>query len=417
MKLTKRLTTICELIDKGAKIVDIGTDHGLIPVYLAKNDTASLIIASDSSAASLEAARKNACKHGVSDKLKLVVAEGLSGVSPGEVDTVVIAGLGGETIVGILAEAIWLSKYRGVKLILQPQTKVDIVYQWLRENGYRIREEKETVDRGRSYKVMKAVMSPSILITAGGTSERIDDVRMITNYATGRLGSVIADEFYEKASAAITYLCAENALLPKCKTAETIKIRSATDLTEKLSELLVSNKYDAVVHTMAVSDYHLSGVTDIASLSALISKEINKADLSSHADKSIYISKIIQSALRETAPSAAGKKIGSDIEGLMFIMERSPKAISLVKSLQPNTCLVGFKLLTNVSQDELLRVGIELMKKNNCDYILANDLKHVGPERHEGILISPDFTYVKLGTKQEIAAAIVTAVLEHRCKE
>ena len=185
IKLTPRLQTIAGFIEEGASVADIGTDHGYLPVHLAQHRKARRIIASDMSAGSLGAARRSAEKYGVSDKIEFVVAPGLTGISGTggtggtcrtgvtdgtgghsgtcsnggtgvndgtDVDTIVIAGVGGETIIGILEEAPWARK--GKKLILQPQTKKDELLRYLNETGIKVLETALTRDRGREYTVI-----------------------------------------------------------------------------------------------------------------------------------------------------------------------------------------------------------------------------------------------------------------------
>jgi len=140
-------------IRKGASVVDIGTDHGYLPVYLAQTGLANSIIASDISAGSLNSARRSAAKYGMSDKITFVTAPGLSGVSEKEADTVVIAGLGGETIAGILKDAPW-TKHRGVSLILQPQSKIVELCSFLRKSGYSLLDAQLSRDSNRFYVIM-----------------------------------------------------------------------------------------------------------------------------------------------------------------------------------------------------------------------------------------------------------------------
>ena len=135
-------------------MADIGTDHGYLPVFLAQSGLARRIVASDSSAGSLGAARRSAAKRGVEGDITFIVAQGLDGVADMDIDTVVIAGMGGETISGILEDAPWTKS--GVRLILQPQTKLGHLEDFLRENGYVIREMIMTHDRGRDYTVLLA---------------------------------------------------------------------------------------------------------------------------------------------------------------------------------------------------------------------------------------------------------------------
>lgn len=160
MKLPDRLRTIAGFIENGAAVADIGTDHGMLPVYLAQNRLARRIIASDISEGSLSAARRTAAKYGVADKIAFTVAPGLSGVAETDADTIVLAGMGGETIAGILKEAPWTK--RGARLILQPQTKTAELCIWLRLDGYIISDAKLARDNGRFYVV---------LLVRGGASE------------------------------------------------------------------------------------------------------------------------------------------------------------------------------------------------------------------------------------------------------
>ena len=131
-------------------MIDVGTDHGFLPVFLAQSGLAGRIIASDKSAGSLAAARRSADKHGVSERITFVTAPGLEGLDVFDADTIVIAGMGGETISGILADAPWIRK-RSVRLILQPQTKAVWLCIWLSENGFIISDSQVTRDRGRKY--------------------------------------------------------------------------------------------------------------------------------------------------------------------------------------------------------------------------------------------------------------------------
>ena len=155
LKLSDRLKTVAEFIEDGASVADIGTDHGFLPVYLAQTGLARRIIASDKSAGSLKTALRSADRYGVTDKISFVTAPGLSGVDEADVDTVVIAGVGGERIIEILAGAPWTNR-GGVRLILQPQTKIALLRSWLGENGYMIIETKQAFDKGRVYSVILA---------------------------------------------------------------------------------------------------------------------------------------------------------------------------------------------------------------------------------------------------------------------
>ena len=155
IRLSARLMAVAGFIEDGADVADIGTDHGYLPVYLAQSGLAGRIFASDISADSLRSALRSAEKYGVADKISFVVAPGLAGIGETEVDTIVISGLGGETISQILARESQ-SKIDSVRLILQPQTKTGRLCSWLSDNGYSILDAKLARDDGRLYVIILA---------------------------------------------------------------------------------------------------------------------------------------------------------------------------------------------------------------------------------------------------------------------
>ena len=155
LKLPERLSVIAGFIKKNASVIDVGTDHGFLPVYLAQNYLTCRIIATDISEGSLSAARRTASKHGVTDRIKFVQTPGLEGLQDLKINTIVIAGLGGETIAEILAGATWIIE-RKIKLILQPQSKIDELCGFLRLYGYVFNDAEIVRDNGRYYVVMVA---------------------------------------------------------------------------------------------------------------------------------------------------------------------------------------------------------------------------------------------------------------------
>lgn len=155
IKLSKRLAAIAELIPEGCGVADIGTDHGFIPVWLCKRGKNAPIFAADISPEPLRHAAQAAQEHGVTDKITLVLCDGLAAFDGSEAAAIVIAGMGGETIISILQNARW-TKNHGKTLILQPMTKSALLRQWLFENGYLITGE-TLVDDGKLYELFTAV--------------------------------------------------------------------------------------------------------------------------------------------------------------------------------------------------------------------------------------------------------------------
>ena len=228
-----------------------------------------------------------------------------------------------------------------------------------------------------------------IVITAGGTSERIDDVRTITNSSTGSLGFAIGNAFIaEEKVEKIYYLHGKRAVWPEHEKIEPIEIGGVMDLKENITRVLTEDKIDAVIHAMAVSDYMVHQVTTL--------------------------DKLMGTEDPAHAQDLTGNKISSDIDDLISHMKRSPKVISCIKEVSPESILVGFKLLSGVPHEELIDVGYRLLQKNNCDFVMANDLREIGNGFHKGYLIHRDKTYDSMNTNEEIAAMIVRRVLEEK---
>jgi len=154
VRLPQRLKVIVDYIEEGAAVIDVGSDHGLLPIFLAQHGSFQRLTAADVSNDSLNSARRNIKKYGMSDKIELMVADGLSEVTPNDVDTIVISGLGGETIRDILKKAPWTIS-SDISLILQPQSKIDVLCNFLYNGGYSIKETQVVLDRGRRYTVIK----------------------------------------------------------------------------------------------------------------------------------------------------------------------------------------------------------------------------------------------------------------------
>ena len=150
LSLQPRLALLASLVPQGAVLADVGTDHGYIPVCLRQRGVIDRAIASDIGREPLEHARRTAREYDVYG-LAFRLCDGLSAIAPDEADTLVIAGMGGETIIHILESAPWT---RGCTLLLQPQTKIELLRAWLREHGYAADAERLVEDKGKLYLVL-----------------------------------------------------------------------------------------------------------------------------------------------------------------------------------------------------------------------------------------------------------------------
>lgn len=153
MILTPRLALAASMVPEGARLADIGTDHGKLPVNLLLAGRVRSAIGSDIRPGPLAHAARNAEEHGVALPLRL--AAGLAGVAPEECDTVTIAGMGGETIADILADAPWTRAGEHL-LILQPMTMLPVLRSRLAANGYRTEAERLCQEGEKFYVVIAA---------------------------------------------------------------------------------------------------------------------------------------------------------------------------------------------------------------------------------------------------------------------
>lgn len=244
-----------------------------------------------------------------------------------------------------------------------------------------------------------------ILITAGGTSEKIDDVRSITNHSSGRLGVAIANAFTSN-FATIDYVTTKNAQKPEGENITLHFISDTKDLAETLTHLLTTNRYDAVIHSMAVSDFTPATSLSEAQLQTAFNHLITQSDA-----KTLSLDKLQNWLSELKKQEISDKKISSDTDHLFLVLKKNPKIIHLIKKLQPSTLLVGFKLLVDVSFSELFDVAMKSIKQNSADFILANDLIEVGTTKHHGYLIAKDGSYKEATTKNEIADLIKTTII------
>ncbi|ORX24346.1 SAM-dependent methyltransferase [Thermoanaerobacterium sp. PSU-2] len=153
MKLSQRLNSIVKMIKLHSKVADIGTDHGYIPVYLYLNGISDYIIASDVKSASLNKAIDVIKKHNLSENIIVRLGDGLSVLRPNEVDTAVIAGMGGILISDILEKDKSIAS-TVERFILQPMTASDHLRRYIYENGYLIVDEDLVFEKGKFFEII-----------------------------------------------------------------------------------------------------------------------------------------------------------------------------------------------------------------------------------------------------------------------
>ena len=163
--LSPRLRVCCDFVTPGSRIADIGCDHGYLSIWLLTQGIARSAIAADINQQPLLSAVGNAEKFGVRDKMEFYLSDGAKSI-PRDFDTLVCAGVGGDTMISILDAAPWL-KSGDFTLILQCQSKTPMLRQYLSNNGWCICREVAVRDGRFVYTVKLLKFSPGQILTLG----------------------------------------------------------------------------------------------------------------------------------------------------------------------------------------------------------------------------------------------------------
>ena len=158
LPISPRLLACAQMVSQGAKVADVGCDHGYLSIYLLKQKIATSVIASDIRPGPLESARKNAQKYAVTENLTFCLSAGVECLNR-DFDTLVCAGMGGVTMISILENAPWL-KSEAYTLILQCQSKTHLLRRYLLEHGWVIPKETVIRDGRFLYTVMEVRWQP-----------------------------------------------------------------------------------------------------------------------------------------------------------------------------------------------------------------------------------------------------------------
>ena len=153
MRLSKRLKAISEFITDGDKIIDIGCDHALLDIYIYENFNDVNVIASDIHEGAIKAANKNIEKHNLTSKIDVRMGDGLTVVNKDEINTILISGMGYNTIVKILSDS---EKMENVeKIIVQSNTDIVKLRKSIIKLGYKITKEKLVEDNEIVYTIIE----------------------------------------------------------------------------------------------------------------------------------------------------------------------------------------------------------------------------------------------------------------------
>ena len=200
-----------------------------------------------------------------------------------------------------------------------------------------------------------------VLVTAGGTREPVDDVRVLTNSSTGRLGAYLADVF-AAAGHDVLLLHGHGAVQPRAEMTRQL-FGTAAELGELLDQHVAG--CDVVLHVAAVSDF---------------------------------------------IPERSPGKISSGQDELVLVLHRAPKLIDRLRQLAPQALLVGFKLTSGRTHDERLEISRQLLARARLDLVVSNDVTLVDEHDHEVILVGESEAAGYGGGKSAVASAILREV-------
>lgn len=156
INISGRLKCVASLVNKGARVADIGTDHAYLPIYLVQNGISNKVYACDVRKEPLRRAKLHIDEYGLSDKITTQLCDGLKGINKGDVDTVTICGMGGKLMKNILKAGI--DKLGdNTQLVLSAQSELKDFRKYLLETGIDIKSEHMLLEDGKYYFIFDCV--------------------------------------------------------------------------------------------------------------------------------------------------------------------------------------------------------------------------------------------------------------------
>lgn len=171
MQISKRLEAVADMVTSGSRLVDVGTDHGYIPIFLMQSGKIIHAIAGDVNRGPLQKAVEHIRQYGLEKQIETRLSDGLAAVQPGEADSIIIAGMGGPLTVRILTDGQAVAE-QCQELILQPQSDIRQVRSYLEKNSWQIVREEMIFEDGKFYPMMRAVKS------ADGSCPKMSEVQL-----------------------------------------------------------------------------------------------------------------------------------------------------------------------------------------------------------------------------------------------
>lgn len=212
-----------------------------------------------------------------------------------------------------------------------------------------------------------------VLVTSGGTISKVDDVRHVGNFSNGTTGSLIAEEFL-KTGSRVHYLHNVNAVQPFKKH---FLVDPFKNLEEEICRIIDAHKkYSKPLQNLEKKQFD-TFESYYSSVKSIL--EQNPIDVI-----------VLAAAVSDYSAVRQEGKISSDQDTLEIKMIKNPKVISLIKQWNPRVFQVGFKLLSQVPNDELIETAYQHGKKNNSDLTVANSLNKEDFTTFSTYIITPE---------------------------
>ncbi len=190
VQLSKRLEMLADLVTPGNSVADVGCDHGFLSIYLVQSGISPRVIASDVRQGPLSAAREHIADYGLEDYIETRLSDGLLEYWPGEADTLVCAGMGGRLMQQILMQSEPVTR-EFTEMILQPQSELMQFRVFLREQDYKITQERIVCEDGKYYFAFRVLPGAAESAgTVGDQSETFGSINGRLGGFDGRLGGV-----------------------------------------------------------------------------------------------------------------------------------------------------------------------------------------------------------------------------------
>jgi phosphopantothenate-cysteine ligase len=237
----------------------------------------------------------------------------------------------------------------------------------------------------------------NIVVTGGGTIAPIDDVRLLSNVSSGRFAAAISEAFLDRA-ANVWHIHAASARLPlvrhACFALDTPDAATEFDRLAKLREKWRSQRDRLQLLPLKIGN--------VAEYAATLKQVLQSAPIDIV---------LLPMAVADYEPDRRPGKLSSDADSLVLHCLRTPKVIRMVRVWSPSVYLVGFKLLVNVTPEELIRRAEVACRDNQADLTVANDLQTLRAGRHTIHLVRPGKEPETLGPGADLAEQLVARVI------